>query len=67
MPTSEAQKRASKKWDSGRDRITIKVEKETGAAIRAAAAAVGQSVTQFILDAIREKMEGCRYENEENE
>ena len=53
MPTSEAQKRASKKWDASRDIITIKLEKETGAAIRAAAAAAALSVTQYILDAIQ--------------
>ena len=52
MPTSEAQKGASEKWDSSRDRITIKPDKETGAKIRAAAAAAGQSVTQFILSAL---------------
>ena len=52
MPTSEAQKRASKKWDSSRDRITIKPDKETGSAIRAAAAAAGLSVQQFILNAV---------------
>ena len=52
MPTSEAQKRASQKWNSSRDKITIKPDKETGAKIRAAAAAAGQSVTQFILSAL---------------
>ena len=52
MPTSEAQKRASIKWESSRDRITIKPDKETGAAIRAAAAAAGLSVQQFILKAV---------------
>lgn len=49
MPVSDAQKRASEKWESGRDRITIKPDKETGTKIRAAAAAAGQSVTQYIL------------------
>lgn len=58
MPTSEAQKKASKKWDSTRDRITIKPDKETGAAIRAAAAAAGLSVQQFILRAIDKFMNG---------
>ena len=49
MLSSEAQKRASKKWNSSRDNIMLRLEKETGAAIRAAAAAAGQSVTQYIL------------------
>jgi len=52
VPTSDAQKRASKKWDKSRDNITIRPDKETGAAIRAAAAAAGLSVQQFILKAI---------------
>ena len=52
MPTSEAQKRASKKWNESRDKITIKPDRETGAKIRAAAEAAGQSVTQFILSAL---------------
>jgi len=53
MSASEAQKKASAKWDANRDRITIKLEKETGAAIRAAAAAASQSVTQYIIDHIQ--------------
>lgn len=53
MPVSNAQKKASEKWESTRDRITIKPDKETGAAIRAAASAAGLSVTQFILKALR--------------
>ena len=52
MPVSEAQKRASRKWDSSRDNITIRPDKETGAKIRAAAAADGLSVQQFILKAV---------------
>ena len=52
MPTSEAQKRASSKWNKDHSSITIWVSKETGAKIRAAAAAAGQSVTQFILSAL---------------
>ena len=53
MPTSEAQKKAVKKWDSTRDKILIRPDKETGAAIRAAAAEAGQSNQQFILQATR--------------
>lgn len=49
MAVSEAHKRASKKWNEARDAITIRPEKETGAAIRAAAAADGQSVQAWIL------------------
>ena len=52
MSVSEAHKRASRKWDSSRDNIMIRPDKETGAAIRTAAAAAGLSVQQFILKAI---------------
>ena len=58
MPTSEAQKKAVKKWDSTRDKILIRPDKETGAAIRAAAAEAGQSNQQFILQATLERMNG---------
>ncbi len=56
MPVSEAQKKASRKWDSSRDNITIRPDKETGAAIRAAAAAAGLSLQQFILAAVAKFM-----------
>lgn len=56
MAVSDAHKRASKKWNESRDNIMIRPDKETGAAIRAAAAAAGQSVQQFILAAVKEFM-----------
>lgn len=49
MAVSEAHKRASAKWNGARDAITIRPEKETGAAIRAAAAGAGLSVQAWIL------------------
>lgn len=52
MSVSEAHKRASRKWDSARDSITIRPTKEVGAAIRAAAASAGMSVQRFILAAV---------------
>ena len=58
MPTSEAQKRAVSKWTKSRDNIMIRPDKETGAAIRAAAAAAGQSNQQYILQATAERMTG---------
>ena len=58
MPTSEAQKRAVSKWTKSRDNIMIRPDKETGAAIRAAAAAAGQSNQQYILQAAAERMTG---------
>ena len=52
MSVSDAHKRASAKWNQSRDSITIRPTKETGASIRAAAAAAGLSVQQFILKAV---------------
>ena len=57
MAPSEAQKKAAAKWKASRDTITIRPDKETGAAIRAAAAAAGLSVQQFILRAVTFFME----------
>lgn len=62
MSVSEAHKRASKKWNENRDAIMIRPEKETGAAIRAAAAAAGLSVQQFILKAVSFFMESSEKE-----
>lgn len=39
------------------DRIVIQPYKDEGERIRAAAAAAGQSVQGYILDAVRERME----------
>ena len=64
MATSEAQKRASYKWNSSRDNIMIRPDKETGAKIRQAAADAGQSVQQYILQAISEKMKSEVQSNE---
>ena len=50
MAVSDAHKRASYKWNASRDNIMIRPDVETGAAIRAAAAADGQSVQAWILD-----------------
>lgn len=52
MPVSEARKKANTKWNASQDAITIRIKKEEGAAIRAAAAAAGLSVTQYILQAV---------------
>ncbi len=56
MSVSEAHKKASRKWDSARDSITIRPTKEDGAAIRAAAASAGLSIQQFILAAVADFM-----------
>ena len=48
---------AVKRYQANRDAIMLRPDKETGAAIRAAASAAGQSTQQFILQAVRERME----------
>ena len=52
MAVSDAHKRASYKYNTGRDNIMIRPTKEDGEQIRAAAAAAGQSVQAYILDRI---------------
>lgn len=61
---SEAQIRASIKWNRSQDSITIRPSKETGEKIRAAAADCGESVTAYILNAVRRRMESERGGNQ---
>lgn len=57
MSVSEAHKRASAKWNGSRDNIMIRPTQEEGQQIRQAAAAAGQSVQGYILDAVRHRMQ----------
>ena len=57
MAVSEAHKRASVKYNKSRDNIMIRPTKEEGAAIRAAADKAGLSVQQYVLEAVRKRME----------
>lgn len=57
MAVSKAHKKASYKYNASRDSITIRPERSKGAAIRAAAAAAGQSLQGYILQAVRARME----------
>ena len=59
MAVSDAHKRASKRWNESRDAITIRPDKETGAAIRSAAADAGMSIQNYILEAIFDHMKRC--------
>lgn len=60
MPASEAQIRASLKWErENNEKITIKLRRGQDPSkedIRAAAAREGVSVNQWIIDAIRDKL-----------
>lgn len=54
---SEAQSRASTKYNSKLDSITVRVDKETGVKIRAAAESRGMSLKEFFLMAVKPYME----------
>lgn len=53
---TEAQRRAVIAYNKRQDAITIRPDQHTGAAIRAAAAAAGQSMQRYILDAVAARM-----------
>ena len=57
MPVSEARKRANVEYNRRQDSITMRPKKQQGAAIRAAAAASGESLQKYILEAVRARME----------
>ena len=54
---SDAQTRAAVKHNRPRDAITPRIPKEDGAQIRQAAQDAGQSVTAYIMQAVKEYME----------
>ena len=53
---TEAHIKANIKYNRSRDAITIRIPKEDGAQIRQAAQNAGQSVTAYIMQAVREYM-----------
>ena len=57
MATSEARIRANVKYNKSRDNIMVRPSKEIGQQIRQAAAEAGQSVQQYILQAVSDRME----------
>ena len=61
MALSEAKKASNKKEDWKQMQILIKPYKAEGAAIREAAAAEGQPLEAYILQAVRERMERDGY------
>ena len=54
---TEAQTRAAVKHNRTRDAITLRITKEEGAQVRQAAADAGQTVTAYIMDAVRERLD----------
>ena len=57
MPCTEAQKRGNAAYNRRQDNIMIRPPKDKGSAIRAAAAAAGQSLHDYILQACTERMQ----------
>lgn len=57
MPLSEKKRITNDRYNSKCDNINIRPIKEQGHKIRAAAAAAGQSLQGYILQAIAERME----------
>ena len=57
MATSEARIRANVKYNKSRDNIMVRPSKEVGQQIRQAAADAGQSVQQYILQAVNDRMQ----------
>ena len=54
--STPAKRAANARYASKLDQLRVQPSREIGAAIRAAAAASGQSVQRYILDAVRERM-----------
>lgn len=56
MPKTDAERRAQRKYLAGRGRVQIYTEPAEAAAIRAAAAAAGETVKAYVLGAVRARM-----------
>ena len=55
---TEAQKQSAKKWDAANlDRVSIAMPKGKKEDIKAAAAKAGESMNQYIIGAIEQRME----------
>lgn len=70
MPTSDAKKRAAKKWnDANRadryDYIGVLAPKGQKAIIAQAAQASGESVSQYILTAVQARLDSEQNQNDE--
>lgn len=57
MPVSEAKRRNNDKYNAKCSQIQIRPLKEDAAEVRAAAAAAGQSLQAYIMQACRERMQ----------
>ena len=57
MPVSEAQKQASVKYLEKLDEVRIRMPKGKKDDVKAAAVAVGESMNQYIINAVEQRME----------
>ena len=57
MPVSEAQKKASVKYLEKLDEVRIRMPKGRKDDIKAAAVAAGESMNQYIINAVEQRME----------
>ena len=59
MAVSEAQKKSAKKWDAANlDRVSIAMPKGMKDTVKAAAAAVGESMNQYIIGSVEQRISG---------
>lgn len=56
MPVSAARRRTNDAYNAKCDYLSLRPLKPEGAAIRAAAAAAGQSLQGYVLQAVRDRM-----------
>lgn len=57
MAVSEAQKKSAQKWDAANlDRVSIAMPKGMKDTVKAAAAAAGESMNQYIIGAVDQRM-----------
>lgn len=57
MPVSAAKRRTNDAYNAKCDKMLIQPRREEGQRIRAAAAAAGQSLQGYVLEAVRDRME----------
>lgn len=57
MPITKARREGNDRYNAKCDKILVQPLKDVGAEIRAAAAAAGQSLQGYILQAVRERMD----------
>jgi len=61
MAVSEAQKKSAQKWDAANlDRVSIAMPKGMKDTVKAAAAAAGESMNQYIIGATEQRISGAQ-------